>query len=156
MKILYILVIVLIFIGQNFSQDKYAKREDYFSIKEGITYSEVVEILGLEGTLDSTETYIWKEENLVIEWSKGKMLSYGRANQTLSDSAVDGYKLIKEATTDPSNPLKQKNLSYNDVVKIIGKAGVKSDKVTYLWPTSSGVKIRITFKEKTVVNKGMW
>ena len=156
MKTFLILVVVIVFVAPNFSQDKFAKREDYSSIKKGMTYSEVVEIIGLEGKLDSSETYIWKEENLMIEWSKGKMVSYGTANQALSDSAVDGYKLIKKAIVDPSNPLKQKNLTYDDVVKIIGKAGVKSDKVTYLWPTASGVKIRITFKGKTVVNKGMW
>jgi hypothetical protein len=121
------------------AQEEFVNRDDYQKIEQGMTYDEVVELLGQEGTLDSTEAYIWKDENLLVEWKDGNMLSFSTAGLAQKE-----------------NPNQRKNLSYEDVVKLIGKEGEKPDKVRYLWPVSAYQKIRVEFRDEEVISKAMY
>jgi hypothetical protein len=156
MKRLLTFFIFMFFIAGIIAQEEFVNRDDYQKIEQGMTYREVVDILGQEGTIDSTIAYVWKDENLQVEWKDGRMSSFSTAGLPQQDSAVNGYAMVNEASKDPEKPFERKNLSYKDIVKLIGKPGEKSDKVRYLWPVSAYQKLRIEFRDGKVISKAMY
>jgi len=150
------LILISFLISGILAQEEFVSRDGYQKIEQGMSYDEVVELLGQEGTLDSTEAFIWKDENLLVEWKDGNMVSFSTAGLAQKDSAVNGYALVKEASKDPENLNQRKNLSYEEVVKLIGKTGEKPDKVRYLWPVSAYQKIRVEFRDEEVISKAMY
>lgn len=133
-------------------------------IKEGMTYKQVVKLIGSEGEEQSTSsyggitasTYAWESDNwgtAVVMFENKKVVSkaqYGVGESTDVTITKAAYKKIKPGMT------------YQDVVKIVGGEGelTSSSKVagyttkTYTWYGSDlGSNAEVTFQNGKVQSK---
>ena len=154
-KVLLTIAFVYVF-SFIFAQIEYVTDENYKKIKMGMTYNEIVEVVEMEGVLDTTVIYIWPDENLKVEWKGGKMNSFGSADTMQKEGCVSGYDAVKKIAFDENNPTQIKNLSYDDIVELIGKEGKKPETVRYLWRTSKNKIIKVVFKDGKVNEIMKW
>jgi len=141
----FLSILIILFITTSLTaQPVYVNGDDYININTGMTLGQVEEVLGVEGTLDTTAIYIWTNNNLQAEWTGGKLSSY----QTHSPmfEGENGYELLSEACSGPEGPMSNFP-SYEDVVELIGTEGEKPDWVRYIWWVNEYQKIRVSFRD---------
>jgi hypothetical protein len=109
-----------------------------------MTLEQVEEVLGVEGTLDTTVIYIWPDNNLQAEWTDGKLSSYSSYKPMFEGE--NGYELLKKACKGSDGPM-TKYLSYEEVVELIGMGGEKPDWIRYLWWVDDYQKIKVSFRD---------
>ena len=148
-------VLILCFAFSLFAQTKYVTEESYRKVELGMTFEEAEKIFDVKGTLDTTVIYIWPENNLQVEWIKGKINSYSTSSSMLKEGQINGYEKLKEACNGPDGPMTY-NKTYEDVVNLIGKEGQKPDWDRYLWWVNKYKKIKIVFKDGKVKSKEMF
>jgi hypothetical protein len=144
MKNLLLLILSLIFTISLLAQPDYVNGDDYININMGMTLSQVEDVLGVEGTLDTTVIYIWPDNNLQAEWTEGKLSSYSSYKPMFEGK--NGYELLKEACSGSDGPMTN-YLSYEEVVELIGTDGEKPDWVRYLWWVDDYQKIKVSFRD---------
>lgn len=144
MKNILMISIVLFFTITLLAQPVYVSGDDYININMGMTLEQVEEVLGVEGTLDTTVIYIWPDNNLQAEWIDGKLSSYQSHNPMFEGK--NGYELLKEACAGPDGPMSN-YLSYEEVVELIGIEGEKPDWVRYIWWVDEYQKIKVSFRD---------
>ena len=81
---------------------------------------EAEKIFGVKGTLDTTVIYVWPENNLQVEWVKGKINSYSTTSAMLKEGEINGYEKLKEACAGPDGPMTH-NQTYEEVVSSLEK-----------------------------------
>lgn len=126
------------------AQPTYVNGDDYIKINMGMTLNQVEEVLGVEGTLDTTVIYIWPDNNLQAEWTDGKLSSFSSYKPMFEGE--NGYEKLKEACAGPDGPMSN-YLSYKEVVELIGKEGEKPDWERYLWWVDEYTKIKVSFRD---------
>ena len=144
MKNLLLLILSLIFTISLLAQPDYVNGDDYININMGMTLSQVEEVLGVEGTLDTTVIYSWPDNNLQVEWTEGKLSSFSSYKPMFEGK--NGYELLKEACSGSDGPMTN-FLSYEEVVELIGTEGEKPDWVRYLWWVDDYQKIKVSFRD---------
>jgi len=144
MKNILMISIVLFFTITLLAQPVYVNGDDYININMGMTLEQVEEVLGVEGTLDTTVIYIWPDNNLQAEWIDGKLSSYQSHSPMFEGE--NGYELLKEACTGPDGPMSN-YLSYEEVVELIGTEGEKPDWVRYIWWVDEYQNINVSFRD---------
>ncbi len=144
MKRLLLNTLVLLFSTSILAQPVYVNGDDYININIEMTLEQVEEVLGVEGTLDTTVIYIWPDNNLQVEWTEGKLSSYSSYKPMFEGK--NGYELLKEACTGSDGPMTN-YLSYEEVVELIGTEGEKPDWVRYLWWVDDYQKIKVSFRD---------
>ena len=126
------------------AQHTYVNGDDYININMGMTLEQVEEVLGVEGTLDTTVIYIWPDNNLQAEWTEGKLSSYSSYKPMFEGE--NGYELLKEACAGSVGPMTN-YLSYEEVIELIGTEGENPDWVRYLWWVDEYQKIKVSFRD---------
>ncbi len=144
MKILLLLILSLIFTISLLAQPDYVNGDDYININMGMTLSQVEEVLGVEGTLDTTVIYSWPDNNLQVEWTEGKLSSFSSYKPMFEGK--NGYELLKEACSGSDGPMTN-FLSYEEVVELIGTEGEKPGWVRYIWWVDEYQKIKVSFRD---------
>ena len=144
MKNLLLLILSLIFTISLLAQPVYVNGDDYININMGMTLEQVEEVLGVEGTVDTTVIYIWPDNNLQVEWTEGKLSSYSSYKPMFEGK--NGYELLKEACSGSDGPMTN-FLSYEEVVELIGTEGEKPDWVRYVWWVDDYQKIKVSFRD---------
>jgi len=141
MKNYFSIIIILIITTSLTAQPVYVNADDYEKIEMGMTLEHVDEVLGVEGTIDTTVIYIWPENNLQAEWTDGKLSSY----QTYSPmfEGENGYELLNSRPEGPMSNF----LTYEEVVELIGTEGEKPDWVRYIWWVNEYKKIKVSFRD---------
>ncbi len=137
-------LIIILFTASLFAQHSFVNGDDFININMGMTLEQVEEVLGVEGTLDTTIIYIWPDNNLQAEWTDGKLSSY----QTYSPmfEGENGYELMKEACKGPDGPMSN-YLTYEEVIELIGTEGTIPDWIRYLWWVDEYTKIKVSFRD---------
>lgn len=154
MKLLLILILTISTVI-SIAQTKFVSEEDYRKVELGLTFEEAKKIFGVDGTLDTTLIIIWPENNLQVEWVKGKINSYSTTSAMLKEGEINGYEKLKEACAGTDGPMTH-NQTYEDVAKLIGKEGQKPDWERYLWWVNKYKKIKIVFQHGKVKSKEMF
>ena len=144
MKNLLLLILSLIFTISLLAQPVYVNGDDYININMGMTLEQVEEVLGVEGTVDTTVIYTWPDNNLQVEWTEGKLSSYSSYKPMFEGK--NGYELLKEACSGSDGPMTN-FLSYEEVVELIGTEGEKPDWVRYVWWVDDYQKIKVSFRD---------
>ena len=138
-------ILIILFITTSLTaQPVYVNGDDYININMGMTLEQVEDVLGVEGTLDTTVIYIWPDNNLQAEWTGGKLSSY-QTNSPMFEGE-NGYELLKEACSGPDGPMSN-YLSYEEVVELLGTEGEEPDWVRYIWWVNEYQKIRVSFRD---------
>ena len=141
----YLSILIILFITTSLTaQPVYVNGDDYININMGMTLEQVEDVLGVEGTLDTTVIYIWPDNNLQAEWTGGKLSSY-QTNSPMFEGE-NGYELLKEACSGPDGPMSN-YLSYEEVVELLGTEGEEPDWVRYIWWVNEYQKIRVSFRD---------
>ncbi|RKY93348.1 MAG: hypothetical protein DRQ13_09575 [Ignavibacteriae bacterium] len=144
MKKLLLHSIVLLFSTSLLAQPVYVNGDDYINIDMGMTLEQVEEVLGVEGTLDTTVIYIWPDNNLQAEWTDGKLSSFQSYSPMFEGE--NGYELLKEACAGPDGPMSN-YLSFEEVVELLGTEGEKPDWFRYIWWVDEYQKIKVSFRD---------
>ena len=155
MKLFTIIIFLTVSNVLSIAQTKFVTEEDYRKVELGMTYAETEKIFCTKGILDTTLIYVWPENNLQVEWVKGKINSYSTTSAMLKEGEINGYEKLKKACAGPDGPMTY-NQTYEDVVKLIGKEGQKPDWDRYLWWVNKYKKIKIVFQDGKVKSKEMF
>ena len=142
--------------------------EKFDSIQNGMTYDEVVELIGTEGTSLSesevsgivTEMYSWESSdgfgNATITFQDGIVINKSQ----IGISSGDDVKITLEQYDSIEN-----GMSYEDVVSLIGGEGsllsdseiAGSTSQIYMWEGSSlGSNANVTFSDGKVISKAQF
>jgi hypothetical protein len=155
MKVLVSIALALFYVSSVVAQTEFVTEESYRDIKLGMTLKETEEIFGVKGILDTTIIFIWPDNNLQVEWIKGKIVSYSTTSSMLKKGEANGYDILKEACSGPDGPMTN-NQTYEDVVMLLGKEGQEPDWDRYLWWVDKYQKIKIVFKDGKAASKQMF
>lgn len=139
--------------------------EKYNSIDSGMTYDEVVALIGEDGT-NISETEIGGVKTSVYEWKSSE--SFGNATITFSDGKVVNKAQFGvasgddvEITLDQFNAI-ETGMTYDEVVSVLGGEGsllsesdiAGSNAQIYMWSgTSLGANANVTFSDGKVIAK---
>ncbi|MEZ5428141.1 MAG: DUF3862 domain-containing protein [Pyrinomonadaceae bacterium] len=148
--------------GDGLSIDKFNQ------IKNGMSYQEVVNILGSEGTeTRSSESgnikivsYKWegdKFQRVFATFRDGKLTSKAQTGLSNTSTTKDGD---ADITMEKYNQIKT-GMSYDEVVKIIGSEGEESNSTTvgkyelktYIWKGAEYSRIFATFRNNELSSK---
>jgi hypothetical protein len=110
-----------------------------------------VKTLGREGVDSGMLFCIWKDDNLKVGFKDNKFSQKSLIVPGISGPAherLDGeLKKLTQARKDWST------LSYEDVVKSVGKPGEKYDVKRYVWKNSKNAVITVDFKDGKAIEK---
>lgn len=139
--------------------------EKYDSIQTGMTYEEVIDIIGENGTSIS-ESEIAGIKTVIYEWTSSE--GWGNANITFQDGKVVNKAQFGissgddiEITLDQYNSI-ETGMSYEEVVALLGGEGALlsdteiagSKSQIYMWNgTSLGANANVTFSDGKVISK---
>ncbi len=139
--------------------------EEFDSIETGMTYDEVVAIIGEDGT-NISESEVAGINTVIYEWTSSEI--WGNANITFQNGKVVNKAQFGvssgddvEITLDQYNSI-ETGMSYDEVVEILGGEGsllsdteiAGSKSQIYMWNgTSLGANANITFSDGKVMAK---
>ena len=124
---------------------------DYERVRLGMSYPEIVKILGGEGVDLGIAFYIWKDDNLKVGFQKNKWYGTSLINPGKTGPAYD--RLDSEIQKLVQAGKRPETLSYKDVVRVVGKPGEKYDVKRYEWKNSMKARVWIDFKEGKAIEK---
>ena len=142
--------------------------EKFDSIQNGMTYDEVIEIIGSEGTSVS-ESEVAGIKTAIYQWDSSD--GWGSATVTFQDGKViNKAQMGVSSGDDVKITLEQYNaietgMSYDDVVSLIGGEGsllsdseiAGSTAQIYMWEGSSlGANANVTFSDGKVISKAQF
>ena len=141
--------------------------EKYSRIKDGMTYQEVVAILGSEGNAlyDSSAagvksaTYQWTGDNfemIILTFTNGKLNSRTQVGLKNSNESENGSAVTREKYDRLTD-----GMSYKEVVQVLGDEGEEQFKsniagfniATYQWKGSGFSSIIVTFQNDKLQSK---
>jgi len=124
---------------------------DYERVRLDMSYPEIAKILGGEGVDLGIVFYIWKDDNLKVGFQNNKLyatslISPGKTGPAHDRLDSEIQKLV-QARRSPNS------LSYEDVVRVVGKPGEKYNVKRYEWKNSKKARVWIDFKDGKAIEK---